>query len=65
MAKATIKDKVTLEGKRFFAALQEIADLQVRIGFQSGETTEEDGTDIAEIAMFNELGTVHIHQDRL
>lgn len=60
MAKATIKDKLTSEGKRFFTALQEIADLQVRIGFQSGEATEEDGTDIAEIAMFNELGTVHI-----
>lgn len=56
---ANVKDKLTPEGKRFLEAIKEIADLEVRIGFQAGEA-EHDGVDLCEIAAYNELGTVHI-----
>lgn len=59
MAKTAVRDKLTPEGKKFFAALQSIGDLQVRIGFQAGEA-EHEGVDLCDIAMFNELGTIHI-----
>ena len=37
-----------------------MADKEVRIGFQQGKATEEDGTDICDIAAWNELGTVNM-----
>ncbi len=40
--------------------LAELADKEVRIGFQHGEAAEDDGTDICDIAAWNELGTEHI-----
>ena len=40
--------------------LQELSKLEVRVGFQAGEAQEEDGTDICEVAAYNELGTEHI-----
>ena len=51
-------DRLTDEGKRFFAQIEELKKLQVRIGFQAGEAAEKDGTDIANIAMWNEVGTL-------
>lgn len=50
-------DRITDEGKRFFAAIKELEKLQVRVGFQAGEAAEKDGVDIANIAMWNEVGT--------
>lgn len=55
-----IKDTVTADGRKFQKMLDELAEKQVRIGFQHGKATEEDGTDICDIAAWNELGTVHI-----
>lgn len=52
-------DKLTPEGKRFYAAIKEIAGMEVRVGFQAGEA-EHEGVDICEIAAFNELGTANI-----
>lgn len=40
--------------------LHELGKLEVRIGYQYGQAQEEDGTDICDIAMWNELGTEHI-----
>lgn len=40
---AKVKDKLTPEGKRFLEAIKEIADLEVRIGFQAGEAEYEGG----------------------
>lgn len=40
--------------------LAELADKEVRIGFQHGEAAEDDGTDICDIVAWNELGTEHI-----
>lgn len=39
--------------------LEDFKRLEVRIGIQQGESSE-DGVDLVDIAMFNELGTVHI-----
>lgn len=54
-----IRDTVTADGKKFEKLLKELGQLEVRIGIQQGETSE-DGVDLVDIAMFNELGTVHI-----
>jgi hypothetical protein len=53
-------DRITPDGVKFQKMLKEFADKEVRIGFQHGKATEEDGTDICDIAAWNELGTVHI-----
>lgn len=52
-----ITDKVTAEGRKYQQMLKELAEKEVRIGFQHGDATEEDGTDICDIAAWNELGT--------
>lgn len=55
-----VRDTLTPEGQQFYRMLEELADKEVRIGFQHGEASEEDGTDICDIAAWNELGTEHI-----
>lgn len=47
---------MTPEGKRYFRELEKLAKLEVRVGFQ-GDETYEDGTSLAEVAAYNELGT--------
>lgn len=54
---ARARDMVTPDGIRFQRMLRELADKEVRIGFQRGGATEEDGTDICDVAAWNELGT--------
>lgn len=54
-----VRDSLTPDGIKFQKMLKELAGLEVRIGFQHGEVTE-DGTDICDIAAWNELGTEHI-----
>lgn len=56
---ANVRDTITAEGKKFEKLLKELGQLEVRIGIQQGEASE-DGVDLVDIAMFNELGTVHI-----
>lgn len=50
-------DKLTAEGKRFFDTLSKLQELQVRVGFEAGKAFYDDGTDVAEVALYNELGT--------
>lgn len=54
-------DKLTPEGKKFYAELEKLKQNEVFIGYQAGHAkhTDENGNtaDMAEIAMFNELGT--------
>lgn len=57
---ANIRDVYTTEGKRFFERLYALAKLKVKIGFRSGEASESDGTDICQVAVWNELGTSNI-----
>ncbi len=57
---ARVRINLTGEGRRFEQMLRELAEQEVRIGFQRGDASEEDGMDICDIAMWNELGTEHI-----
>ena len=51
-------DKITTAGKKFKAEIEKLANLEVRVGFKHGEETDADsGADIADIAMWNEVGT--------
>lgn len=54
------RDRLTADGERFYRELEELASKEVRVGFQSGEATNSEGADLCNIAMWNELGTVHI-----
>lgn len=54
------RDRITPEGQRFFRELAELKELEVRVGFQRGKAQEEDGTDMCDVAAYNELGTDHI-----
>ena len=54
-----ITDRITPEGRRFERMLKELTELQVRVGFQHGEAAEDDGTDVCDVAAWNEFGTEH------
>lgn len=54
------RDRLTPEGERFFRELEELATKEVRVGFQRGEEVNEEGVDLLDIALWNELGTEHI-----
>ena len=54
-----VKVKDTAEGKRLKKMLDELSQKKVRIGFQKGKATEDDGTDVCDVAAWNELGTEH------
>lgn len=56
---ADFEIKLTPEGKKFKKQLKELAKLEVAVGFQRGQDSEN-GVDLVDIALFNELGTVHI-----
>lgn len=49
---------MTPEGRKFLAEIEKLKILQVQVGYQAGEVTDDNGVDIANIAAFNELGTV-------
>ena len=50
-------DRYTPEGKRLMREIEELKKLQVRTGYQDDGSTEEDGTSLLDIALWNELGT--------
>lgn len=52
-----ITDRMTADGRKLQKMLKDLARLQVRIGYQAGKASEEDGTDICDVAAWNELGT--------
>lgn len=51
------RDRLTPEGKKFFEEIEKLKNLQVRVGYQQGEAQEDDGVDLLDVAMWNELGT--------
>lgn len=53
----SVEDKWTPEGERFMKELRELSELEVGIGFQRGTASKGNGTDITDIAMWNEFGT--------
>ena len=50
-------DRLTPEGRRFLAELEKMKRMEVRVGYQAGEATDDAGVDMCDIAMWNELGT--------
>jgi len=50
-------DRLTPEGERFFAEIKKLSELKVLVGFEAGDATDDRGVDVAQIALFNELGT--------
>lgn len=52
-------DRLTTQGRQFFKQIEELKKLQVRVGFQQGAAQSEEGVDMVDIAMFNEVGTAH------
>ena len=55
-----VKDKMTPDGKKFERMLKELGKLEVRIGYQQGAATNDEGVDYCDIAAWNELGTVNM-----
>lgn len=51
---------MTPEGKRYFRELKKLAELEIRVGFQSGADPYEDGTDLVDVVAYNELGSSDI-----
>ena len=56
---AHIIDKITPDGRRLERILRDLDKKEIRIGFQRGKATDENGVDMCDIAMWNELGTSH------
>lgn len=50
-------DRLTPEGKKFFAEIEKLKKLECRVGYQQGAAKSEEGVDMCDIAMWNELGT--------
>lgn len=48
---------MTPEGKKFMRELEKLANLEVQVGFQSGDKTYEGGADVAAVAAYNEFGS--------
>lgn len=48
--------EVTAEGERFQRLIDELARTKLSVGFKPGEHFEEDGQDVAEVALRNEFG---------
>lgn len=51
-------DRLTAEGKRFYSQMDELKKLEVRVGYQAGDAVSDEGVDMCDIALWNELGTV-------
>ena len=56
----SVSDNMTAEGKKLLAEINKLSKLRCKVGFRAGEATEPDGTDICDIAMWNEYGTSEI-----
>lgn len=54
-------DKLTPQGKQFYAEVRKLQQMIVHVGYQRGDETSEDETaDLCDIAAWNELGTSEI-----
>lgn len=49
--------KMSPKGAKFMSELNWLADRTIHVGFQRGKGVYEDGTDAADVAMYNEFGT--------
>lgn len=55
---ADFEIRLTPQGRQFQKELEELIKLEVAVGYQEG-LTYPDGTSVAEVAIYNDLGTVH------
>lgn len=53
------RDRMTPDGIKLFKELEKLTELEVRIGYQAGQAVSDEGVDMCDIAMWNELGTVN------
>ena len=60
MSETKVELKITDFGKKLEQELEKLGKLEVCCGSQQGKAAEQDGTDICDIAAWNEFGTVHI-----
>lgn len=51
---------LTPEGKRYFEKLKKLSKMEIRVGFQGWTNAYKDGTDLIDVAAFNEFGTSDI-----
>ena len=49
--------KLTAAGRKYLAEMNKLKDLEIHVGFQKGDDSYEDGTDVVDVAAFNEFGT--------
>jgi len=49
--------KLTPEGKKFMAEINKLIESTIHVGFQAGENAYEDGTDLVDVAAYNEFGS--------
>lgn len=49
--------KLTAEGQKYVNELNKLANMEICVGFQAGDGSYENGTDIVDIASYNEFGT--------
>ena len=58
---ADFQIKLTAEGKKFLKELEELTKLEVAVGYQEDAKypEKEGGQSIAEVAIYNDLGTIH------
>lgn len=49
--------KITPEGERYLKEINRLVESEIRVGFQSGESSYDDGTDLVAVAAYNEYGT--------
>lgn len=58
------QDRLTADGRRLQSAIASLQRLHVKVGYQQGQFSEDDGegneVDLCDIAMWNELGTSKI-----
>lgn len=49
--------KLTAEGKKFLDEVNKLTESVIHVGFQAGDGSYDDGTDLVTVAAYNELGT--------
>lgn len=52
-----ITDNITADGRKLMREIEKLVSKEVRVGFKAGENSDDNGVDICNIAIWNELGT--------
>nr|DAN79986.1 MAG TPA: virion morphogenesis protein [Caudoviricetes sp.]DAO80758.1 MAG TPA: virion morphogenesis protein [Caudoviricetes sp.] len=52
-----ITDNITADGRKLMREIEKLVSKEVCVGFKAGENSDDNGVDICNIAIWNELGT--------